>query len=163
MSALAKVSSAGRKNNYIFHVVDGQHRIKSSRKKLIQEEDEELWSKYQIPFVCMLGADEGEEMEQFYTINTKAKPVRTDLAYELLTQRSKNDESIVDALAEKGAGLDCQSAEHNAKKLSDNSPPWRGRVRFAAMEKKGKPSFRLHQWSHLLNRCCHPRILGCWI
>ncbi|GGZ16613.1 DGQHR domain-containing protein [Novosphingobium colocasiae] len=133
LSALAKVSSAGRKNNYIFHVVDGQHRIKALE-KLIQEEDEELWSKYQIPFVCMLGADEGEEMEQFYTINTKAKPVRTDLAYELLTQRSKNDESIVDALAEKGQDW-IVKAQNITQKLSDNSPPWRGRVRFAAMEK----------------------------
>lgn len=128
-------TSAGKKADYKFHVVDGQHRIKALE-KLIQEEDEEVWSKYQIPFVCMLGGDEHEEMEQFYTVNTKAKPVRTDLAYELLTKRSKTDESLVDALAEKGQDW-VVTAQNIVQKLSDNSPPWRGRIRFAAMEKGG--------------------------
>jgi hypothetical protein len=33
-----------------------------------------------IPFTCMLGATEDEEMDQFYIVNSKAKSVRTDLA-----------------------------------------------------------------------------------
>lgn len=123
----------GKKGSYKFHVVDGQHRIKALE-KLIQEEEADLWSKYQIPFVCMLGADEREEMEQFYIINTKAKPVRTDLAYELLSQRSKDDNTVVDALAEKGQDW-IVKAQNIVQKLSESSPPWRGRIRFAAMEK----------------------------
>lgn len=133
LSALGTITSGGKKSEYVFHVVDGQHRIKALE-KLIQEEDAELWSKYPIPFVCMLGADEREEMEQFYTINTKAKPVRTDLAYELLTQRSKTDDSLVDALAEKGQDW-IVKAQNIVQRISDTSPPWRGRIRFAAMEK----------------------------
>ena len=133
LSALGTTTSGGKRSEYVFHVVDGQHRIKALE-KLIQEEDEELWSKYPIPFVCMLGADEREEMEQFYTINTKAKPVRTDLAYELLTQRSKTDDSLVDALAEKGQDW-IVKAQNIVQRIADTSPPWRGRIRFAAMEK----------------------------
>lgn len=134
-SRLEKVSATGKKTSYIFHVVDGQHRIKALE-RLIQEEDADMWSKYEIPFVCMLGADEREEMEQFYIVNTKAKPVRTDLAYELLSQRSKTDDDLVDALAEKGQDWIVR-AQDIVQKLSDTSPPWRGRIRFAAMEKGG--------------------------
>ena len=121
------------KSEYAFHVVDGQHRIKALE-KLILEEDPMVWSKYQMAFVCMLGADEREEMEQFYIINTKAKPVRTDLAYELLSMRSKDDETVIDALAEKGQDWIVKSQDI-VHRLSDTSPPWRGRIRFAAMEK----------------------------
>lgn len=128
---LARLRSG--KEDYAFHVVDGQHRIKALE-KLITEEDASVWSKYQMAFVCMLGADDREEMEQFYIINTKAKPVRTDLAYELLSLRSKDDETIIDSLAEKGQDWIVR-AQDIVQRLSDTSPPWRGRVRFAAMEK----------------------------
>ena len=47
-----------------FHVVDGQHRI-LALKKLI-DEDPDRWAHFMIPFVCLLGAQEEEEMEQFY-------------------------------------------------------------------------------------------------
>ena len=36
-----------------------------------------------IPFICMVGATEAEEMEQFYVVNSRAKSVRTDLAFAL--------------------------------------------------------------------------------
>ena len=39
----------------------------------------------------MIGADETEEMTQFYVINSTAKSVRTDLALDLLKQRAEND------------------------------------------------------------------------
>lgn len=123
----------GAKQKYAFHVVDGQHRIKALE-KLITEEDADVWSKYQMAFVCMLGADEREEMEQFYIINTKAKPVRTDLAYELLALRAKADDTVIDALAEKGQDW-LVRAQEIVQRLNDSSPPWRGRIRFAAMEK----------------------------
>jgi DGQHR domain-containing protein len=118
---------------YKFHVVDGQHRIKALD-KLIQEENRELWSKFEIPFVCMLGADDREELEQFYIVNTKAKPVRTDLAYELLSRRHKTDPTVADALAEKSQDW-IVKAQSLTRRLGESSPPWRGRIRFAAAEK----------------------------
>lgn len=135
LDLLGKANTAGKNSTYMFHIVDGQHRIKALD-RLIQEEDKDLWSKYKIPFVCMLGADEREEMEQFYIVNTKAKPVRTDLAYELLSQRAKTDDELVDSLAEKGQDW-IVKAQNIVQKLSETSPPWRGRIRFAAMEKGG--------------------------
>ncbi len=135
LAALGQVTTSGAKREYKFHVVDGQHRIKALE-KLILEEDADLWSKYEIPFVCLLGADEREEMEQFYTVNTKAKPVRTDLAYELLSKRAKEDGEVVNALAEKGQDWIVR-AQDIVQKLSETSTPWRGRIRFAAMEKGG--------------------------
>lgn len=115
-----------------FYVVDGQHRI-LALKKLIEEFEEEKWSKYQIPFTCMLGATEGEEMDQFYIVNSKAKSVRTDLAYELLSQRAK-DPAVMESLVERGRDWQVY-AQNIVRRLSEESPVWRGRIRFASAEK----------------------------
>ncbi len=115
-----------------FYVVDGQHRI-LALKKLIEDSDAERWSKYLIPFTCMLGATEDEEMDQFYIVNSKAKSVRTDLAYELLYQRAQ-DPGVMEALIERGKDWQVH-AQAIVKLLNEDSPVWRGKVRFAAMEK----------------------------
>jgi DGQHR domain-containing protein len=116
-----------------FFVVDGQHRV-LALEKLIGEFDENYWSAFQIPFVCMLGANEDQEMEQFYNVNSKAKSVRTDLAYELLRQRAIVDPEVMDALTERGQDWIVR-AQSLVQKLSEDSPVWRSRIRFAAMEK----------------------------
>lgn len=115
-----------------FFVVDGQHRI-LALKRLIEDGDAERWSKYQIPFTCMLGASEDEEMDQFYIVNSKAKSVRTDLAYELLYQRAQ-DPSVMEALIERGKDWQVH-AQAIVKRLNEDSPVWRSRIRFASMEK----------------------------
>jgi DGQHR domain-containing protein len=130
---LSALKKGTKDHSYVFYVVDGQHRIRALE-KLILEEDRDLWSKYQVPFICMVGADEREEMEQFYIINTKAKPVRTDLAYELLSKRAHDDDDVVESLAEKGQDW-VVKAQNIVQRMSEVSPPWRGRIRFAAMEK----------------------------
>ena len=89
-----------RPNGHELFVVDGQHRIEALSK--LVEENEEKWSGYQLPFVCMLGADEIEEMTQFYVVNSTAKSVRTDLALDLLKQRAENDPDLMASLVEKG-------------------------------------------------------------
>jgi DGQHR domain-containing protein len=66
------------------HVVDGQHRVEALTKLI--EEDSERWKDFEIPFVAMLGSNEFEEMKQFYVVNSTAKSVRTDLAFDLLKQ-----------------------------------------------------------------------------
>ena len=107
-------------------VVDGQHRIESLE-DLIEENPAE-WSDFLIPFVCVLGASELEEMEQFYVVNSTAKSVRTDLAYDLLAQRAENDPNVTTALLERGEGwkVDGQKiVEH----LERESIVWNGRIR----------------------------------
>ena len=114
-----------------FFVVDGQHRILALRKLI--EDDPAKWIYYQVPFVCMVGATESEEMEQFYLVNSKAKSVRTDLAYELLYQRAQ-DPNVMESLVERGQDWQVY-AQGIVKLLNENSSVWRGRIRFASMDK----------------------------
>jgi DGQHR domain-containing protein len=119
-----------------FHVVDGQHRILAFEKLIVEGTDEDAarWSKFMIPFVCMLGATEEEEMDQFYIVNSKAKSVRTDLAYELLSQRAKRNPEVMEGLVERGRDWQVR-AQEIVQQLSETSPVWKGRIRFASMEK----------------------------
>jgi len=119
-------------NEARFYVVDGQHRI-LALEKLINEVDSDYWSSYQIPFTCMIGADEDEEMEQFYLVNSKAKSVRTDLAHELLYKRAQ-DPGVMASLVERGQDWQVY-AQGIVRRLSEESPVWRNRIRFASMEK----------------------------
>jgi DGQHR domain-containing protein len=116
----------------MFHVVDGQHRI-LALKKLI-EEDPERWSSLMIPFVCLLGAPEEEEMEQFYIVNSTAKSVKTDLALALLRRRADKDPAVYEALQERGREwqVDGQAI---VERLASESQIWRQRVRLPSMEK----------------------------
>jgi DGQHR domain-containing protein len=113
-------------NGHELFVVDGQHRIEALAK--LVEENEEKWSPYQVPFVCMLGADEIEEMTQFYVVNSTAKSVRTDLALDLLKQRAENDPNLMASLVEKGEDWKVEGqtiAEELAK-----TRLWKDRIRF---------------------------------
>src|SRR5579864_2144933 len=85
----------------LLYVVDGQHRVEALN-RLVQTEPTR-WSPFEIPFVCMLGATEREEMEQFYVVNSTAKSVRTDLALDLLRQRAETDPEVMESLLEHGA------------------------------------------------------------
>jgi DGQHR domain-containing protein len=110
-----------------FYVVDGQHRIEALAKLI--ERDPERWSDFPIPFVCLLGADEFEEMTEFYVVNSTAKSVRTDLAYDLLRQRAEADPSLMEALLERGEHWKVEG-KLVTEQLTSGSPLWKGRVRF---------------------------------
>jgi DGQHR domain-containing protein len=127
------ITAAAREALAKFYVVDGQHRILALLKLLLEHSGDD-WDRFLIPFVCMLGAIEDEEMAQFYIVNSKAKSVRTDLALELLKQLTERNPEMMDALTEKGKGWQIQ-AQQLVRELSEASPVWRGRIRFAAMEK----------------------------
>lgn len=120
-----------------FFVVDGQHRILALQKVIDDEAlkgNPDKWLSFQIPFVCMLGADEDEEMDQFYIVNSKAKSVRTDLAYELLKERADRDGSVYQALVERGRDWQVD-AQGLAQRLFETSPVWRHVIRLPSMEK----------------------------
>ena len=113
-------------NSKPLYVVDGQHRIESLR-RLIEENPAE-WSDFLIPFVCILGASEREEMEQFYVVNSTAKSVRTDLAYDLLKQRAENDPAVIPALQERGEKWKVDG-QKIVERLEAASTLWMGRIR----------------------------------
>lgn len=122
-----------RLNGSPLYVVDGQHRTEAL-KRLI-EEDPEAWDGFFIPFVCMLGASENEEMEQFHVVNSTAKSVRTDLALVLLKQRAEADPRLMEALIERGESWKVK-AQTIVEELEKMSPVWRQRIRFPG-EPKG--------------------------
>jgi hypothetical protein len=68
----------------------------------MEEDPDGDWGNFRIPFVCMLGANEQEEMEQFYVVNSRAKSVRTDLAFALLRKITDRDPLMMERLDEKG-------------------------------------------------------------
>ena len=81
-------------DSFSLYVVDGQHRILAIRQ--ICEEDFERWKNFSVPFVLMLGADEHQELRQFYVVNSNAKSVKTDLAFDLLKQQTDHDGKVMD-------------------------------------------------------------------
>lgn len=115
-----------------FFVVDGQHRILAFQKAF-----DDGWHKaaeFQVPFTCMLGADEDEEMEQFYVVNSNAKAVRTDLAYALLKKRSESEEGLMESLQERGRDWQV-SGQAIVERLAVESVVWKQRIRLPGMEK----------------------------
>lgn len=87
-----------------------------------------------LPFVCMIGATEEQEMDQFYVVNSKAKSVRTDLALLILRQRAERDDKVYEALLERGKDWQVE-AQKVVETLAAESSVWRGRIRLPAMEK----------------------------
>jgi DGQHR domain-containing protein len=122
----AENSSVFKPNGQLLYVVDGQHRIEALTK--LMEEDPGKWADYTVPFVCMLGASESEEMSQFYVVNSTAKSVRTDLALDLLKQQAENDPNVYTALVQKGEDWKVE-AQTLTEKL-DKTRLWKHRIRF---------------------------------
>lgn len=121
-----------RSPEHFLHVVDGQHRILALRKALIDG-----WSglDFQIPFVCMIGANELEEMTQFHLINSNAKPVRTDLALALMKKWSISKPAKLEELEAKGKGWQVEG-QTLVERLANESPIWRSRIRLPGMERE---------------------------
>lgn len=115
-----------------FYVVDGQHRILALAK--LMEEDRDRWAHFSIPFVCLLGADEEEEMNQFYIVNSTAKSVKTDLALTLLRTRADADADVYLQLQERGRQWQVDG-QRLVETLAAESPIWNHRIRLASMEK----------------------------
>lgn len=108
------------------YVVDGQHRVEALAR--LVDEDDDKWGKFEIPFVCLLGARETEEMKQFYVVNSTAKSVRTDLALDLLKQRAENEPGLMESLEESGESWKVKG-QTLVEELKHSSV-WRGLIRF---------------------------------
>jgi len=137
-----------------FFVVDGQHRI-GAMEKLLAGEPENGWSDFQLHFVCMLGADELQEMRQFYVVNSTAKNVRTDLALDLLKQQAENDPDLMASLIDRGEAWKV-NAQALAEKLGQDSPIWKDRIRFPGEAKGGSTITSSSMVSSLQGLMRHP-------
>ena len=109
-------------------VVDGQHRVKALEKAMNEDQADILNVK--IPFVCMIGADESQEMEQFHVVNSNAKSVPTNLALELLRARAEHDPNFAQRVKDGGRKweLDAQGLTQH---LATASSTWKNRIRLA--------------------------------
>ena len=115
------------------YVVDGQHRVEALVR--LYKEDAEKWSGYSVPFVCLLGADQGGEMTEFHVVNSNAKSVGTGLAYELLKRRADSSAAVRDHLTESGKAW-VQKATALTHKLSETDI-WRSRIQFPEHNQRG--------------------------
>jgi DGQHR domain-containing protein len=114
-----------------FSVVDGQHRVIAFQH--LYTEDKARYGNFQLQFVMMLGASPLQELEQFYVVNSTAKSVKTDLAYDLLKQRAEHDGRIMKGLVESGQDWKVE-AQSITEHMADNSDIWRRRIRLANEE-----------------------------
>jgi len=115
-----------------FYIVDGQHRALAFG--ILHEENFEKWGDYKIQFVAMLGASVDQEMKQFYTVNSTAKSVKTDLAYNILNTLSEKDQHIQNQLIEKGQTWKV-IGQKIADKLHSESKVWNNKIRLANADK----------------------------
>lgn len=115
-----------------FYVVDGQHRLVALQG--LYDDDPDRWADFIIPFVCMLGGTERQEIEQFYVVNSTAKSVRTDLALDLLKQRAEASADVMEHLTERGEEWKVK-AQALIDKLASASPLWRGLIRLPNEDK----------------------------
>ena len=111
-----------------FSVVDGQHRVVAFEH--LYGEDRDRYGDFRLQFVMMLGATALQELEQFYVVNSTAKSVKTDLAYDLLRQRAEHDGKIMRGLVESGQDWKVE-AQAITEDMADNSDIWRRRIRLA--------------------------------
>jgi len=111
-------------------VVDGQHRVEALKALYESLPDgHERWEDFEIPFVCMLGATETQEMEQFYVVNSNAKSVPTALAYDLLKQMAESSPDLMESMQEQNTDWKVRG-EGLAERLAKESSVWKGRIRF---------------------------------
>lgn len=120
------------KYNGRFSVVDGQHRVAAFEH--LFNEDRTRYGSFKLQFVMMLGASALQELEQFYIVNSTAKSVKTDLAYDLLKQRAEHDGKIMRGLIESGQDWKVE-AQSITEYMADNSDIWRRRIRLANEDK----------------------------
>lgn len=120
------------KEDVPLYVVDGQHRVLAFAK--LCEENLDKWGDQRLQFVLMLGADEKEEMNQFYIVNTTAKSVRTDLALDLLKQRTETDGRLLEEIIERGQEWKVEG-QAIVDDLYEISAIWRRKIRLANADK----------------------------
>ena len=113
-------------NQHRLYVVDGQHRIRALE-KAINELGADI-SNIKIPFVCMIGADVNREMEQFHVVNSNAKSVPTDLAFDLLKARYDQDPDFQSEILKKSLKWQVE-AQRMTEQLTTQNTIWKGRIR----------------------------------
>jgi DGQHR domain-containing protein len=112
-------------------IYDGQHRA-GGLNQLLGEQDG--YEDFPVPISLTLGLDRGEEMREFYEVNTNAVPVKTDLAWQLLTKMAEDDPELREMLAAEDKDW-VTRAYAIVDELEKLEGPWRGRFQEANRRK----------------------------
>ncbi|MBE8520723.1 DGQHR domain-containing protein [Amycolatopsis sp. H6(2020)] len=112
-------------------IYDGQHRAGGLR-QLLNSQDE--IQDFPVPLSVTLGLDQGEEMREFYEVNTNAASVKTDLAWQLLTKMAENDPELREMLAAEDKDW-ITRAYAVVDELEKLDGPWKGRFQEANRRK----------------------------
>lgn len=124
-------------DNYLgtFNIVDGQHRLQALQK--VYETNPSKIENLKLHVVMMLGANEDQELEQFYIVNSTAKSVKTDLALDLLKQRAVQNTSIMQELIGSGQRWKVEG-QALVEQLNEHSEVWKDTIKLANQKGIGK-------------------------
>lgn len=118
----------------ILWAVDGQTRLRGLQK--VHEKDPKFLENYEIPVVIGLGWSVDQELEEFYRVNSNAKSVPVNLAYDLLRKLNKIDSSMAKMLEIKGESWKVWG-QNVVERIVNECPEWKGKVKFANEKGKG--------------------------
>ena len=108
-------------------IFDGQHRVAAVKQLVV---DDPAFGAFPVPLSITLGLRAYEEMKAFYDVNTNAKPVPTDLAWQLLKQQAAADPQIAASLDLKGRDWQMRGIEV-LNELRKIQGPWQDTVQRA--------------------------------
>lgn len=112
-------------------IYDGQHRAGGLNQLLSEQEN---FEDFPVPISLTLGLDPGEEMREFYEVNTNAASVKTDLAWQLLTKMAEDDPELREMLAAEDKDW-ITRAYAVVDELEKLVGPWKGRFQEANRRK----------------------------
>ncbi|MGW8526984.1 DGQHR domain-containing protein [Nocardiopsis sp. NPDC055824] len=113
-------------------IYDGQHRASGLNQLL--SNDQADFEDFPVPISLTLGLDPGEEMREFYEVNTNAASVKTDLAWQLLTKMAEDDPELREMLAAEDKDW-ITRAYAVVDELEKLEGPWQGRFQEANRRK----------------------------
>lgn len=123
---ILKLDPTKANGEHALYVVDGQHRVKALEKAIEGKDDKSLQLRdVRLPFVCMVGASEYQELNQFHIINSKARPVSTDLSWKLL--RKRFGKGLLSESEERRGGW-MIAAQGLVERLEQEGVEWKGRI-----------------------------------
>ena len=106
------------------YLYDGQHR--GGGLELVLD-DYDGFETFPVPLAISLGLDSTEEMTEFYEVNTNAKSVRTDLAWQLLKVMADEDPELAERLEMEGKDWVTRGISV-VEELMKLSGPWEDRI-----------------------------------
>lgn len=112
----------------VLWLVDGQHRYYGLEYAIAQ--DPERFRDFKVPFVCGLGWTPIKELEVFYVVNSNAKSVTTNTAYNLLARMSDTMPGVLDDLVGQGKAWQVKGYDL-AGEMANETGIWSDKIRFS--------------------------------